>query len=105
VGFFDPAYKKMLAKAPASFRERADMWLVMIEEGIKRHNAVVSADFYRATMIGHLAITSSEKEPGIWSEDALKDIKLKLNASNTMLSKELQLAAFRDAEMIYSLAG
>ena len=102
---FDPAYKKLLAKSPASFQERADLWLVMIEEAIREHNAAVSADLFRAAVLSHLAIEDSEKNPSIWSKDGLEFAKLTLHSSHQMLSKERQVAAFRAASTIYPLGG
>jgi hypothetical protein len=105
MGFFDPAYKKMLAKSPAFFQQSAEVWLLLIEDAIVKHNAVVSADLFRATVIGHLALESSEEDPANWSSDGLKYIKLTMHSANRMMSNALQLAAFQTATTIYPLGG
>lgn len=105
MGFFDPAWKKLLAKSPPAFREKADVWLISIEDVIAEHKMVGSVDNFRTAVLCHLAIEWSEKDPSPWSEDALTYAKLNLFASSKVLPEALQQAALRAANILRHIGG
>jgi hypothetical protein len=100
VGFFDPAYKKLLAKCPASFQQSSEIWLILIDEAITKHKAIVSADLFKVAVLSHLAIDASNQDPSSWSEDGLAKVKLSLHSAHQLLSSNLQQAAFDTANTL-----
>ena len=70
MGFFDPTHKKIVARAPAYFAVHA-----MIAE--KAILAAIEAlrpereDSFRTAVIGMVALWSAERQPTVWSRDAV----------------------------------
>lgn len=71
MGFFDPPHRKILEKAPSSFRVAAANWGVFIELVLERVPST-GHDLFRTTVIGTLALRDAEESPGAWSMDAVR---------------------------------
>ncbi|HOY76687.1 MAG TPA: hypothetical protein PLH23_10350 [Hyphomonadaceae bacterium] len=101
MGFFDPAYKKMLLKSPGYFRAGARDWEVAIEAAIARHDAKLATDLFCAAVIGILALETAKQDPASWSVDALGYIRVAKENAMTLLPMALKVEAVTIAAMLY----
>ena len=92
MGLFDPAHKKMLAKAPAGFQAAAMLWGTLIETVIVTRSPL-NPDIFRALVVGMVALRAASEEPHVWSRDAVNFITgITNNAYRAMSEADREMA-------------
>jgi hypothetical protein len=105
MGLFDPTHKKIVAKAPAYFAVHAMIAEKAIQAAIEKLSPE-REDSFRTAVVGMVALWAAERQPTVWSREAVDFATTAANNALRQLTPRSVLIAQHAYEMVVeTLAG